>query len=127
MSNLRHPIFIYGTLRQGQRAHHLMQGAMFQGKATTSGRLVHVDEYPGLIACDDQQVTGELYLVSDQLLIELDRYEGCFESPPHYLRQETSVLLENGEKQSAQAYVFQLLEPHHEEIESGDWVQWWSS
>jgi gamma-glutamylcyclotransferase (GGCT)/AIG2-like uncharacterized protein YtfP len=83
-----------------------------------------VDQYPGLIPCDDQRVTGELYLVSDALLIELDRYEGCFESPPHYHREETTVMLENGKQKSAQVYVFQLLEPDQEEITCGDWMEW---
>jgi len=124
MNNHHHLIFIYGTLRRGGRAHHLMQAADFQSKGLASGRLVHVDQYPGLIPCDDEQVMGELYLLNDQLLNELDRYEGCLESPPHYLRQETMVLLENGEKRSAMVYTFQLLESHHEEIKNGDWIQW---
>ncbi len=127
MSAHRYLIFIYGTLRRGGRAHHLMQGAEFHATGSIPGRLVHVDQYPGLIPCDDEQVMGELYLVGDQLLNELDRYEGCLESPPHYIRQETVVTLENGEKKSALVYVFQLLEPHHEEVENGDWIQWMES
>tara|TARA_B110000914_G_C15185328_1_gene319252 strand:+ start:32 stop:421 length:390 start_codon:yes stop_codon:yes gene_type:complete len=127
MNNHLYLIFIYGTLRRGGRAHHLMQAAEFQSKGSISGRLVHVDQYPGLIPCGDQQVMGELYLVGDQLLNELDRYEGCLESPPHYLRQETMALLENGEKKSVLVYVFQLLEPHHEEVENGDWIEWMES
>ena len=117
-------IFIYGTLRRGGSAHHLMQGAEFKMKGSISGRLIHIDQYPGLIHCDKQRVNGELYQVSDALISELDRYEGCFESPPHYLREEIEVLLENGETTSAQVYVFQLPEPHHEEIECGDWIEW---
>ncbi len=62
--------------------------------------------------------------MSDQLLNELDRYEGCLESPAHYLREETVVTLENGEKKSALVYIFQLLEPHHEEVKGGDWMEW---
>lgn len=120
-----HLIFIYGTLRRGGRAHHFMDAAVFQGEATAPGRLVHVDEYPGLLLCDDKEVKGELYLVSDALLSELDRYEGCLESPPHYVRQKMTVQSENGEKRSAHVYVFQLLEPHHEDIPSGDWIEWW--
>lgn len=124
MSAHRHLIFIYGTLRRGGRAHHLMQAAEFQSKGSISGRLVHIDQYPGLIPCGDQQVIGELYLVGDQLLNELDRYEGCLESPAHYLRKETVVTLKNGEKKPALVYIFQLLEPHHEEVKGGDWMEW---
>lgn len=117
-------MFIYGTLRRGGRAHHLMEGAEFLTNGSILGRIVHVDQYPGLIFSDAQRVKGELYRVSDALIHELDRYEGCHESPPHYLREEIEVLLENGEVRSAQVYVFQLLEPHHEAIESGDWIEW---
>lgn len=124
MGHLHHQIFIYGTLRRGGRAHHLMRGAEFQSKGSITGRLVHVDQFPGLIPCDDQRVLGDLYLVNDQLLDELDQYEGCFSSPPHYLREETKVLLENGEVTLAFVYVFQQLKPEHEEIENGDWIQW---
>ena len=124
MSEELHLIFIYGTLRRGGRAHHLMQGAEFVAEGSISGRLVHVDEYPGLILCDDRRVTGELYAVGDEKRSELDKYEGCFDSPAHYLREEIEVLLEAGELQVAEVYVFQLLEPHHEEITSGDWIEW---
>ena len=102
----------------------MMKDAEFQGKGSVMGRLVHVDGYPGLVLCDDERVTGELYLVGDRLLGELDHYEGCLESPAHYLREKTLVALENGEKKSADVYVFQLLEPHHENIENGDWLGW---
>lgn len=124
MSEQGHLIFIYGTLRRGGRAHHLMRGAEFVATGSIPGRLVHVDAYPGLILCDDQRVVGELYSVHHDLLVELDGYEGCFESPPHYLREGTVVLLEDGELQAAEVYVFNQLDPSHEEITSGDWIRW---
>jgi len=117
-------IFIYGTLRRGGRAHHLMAGAEFLSDGTIQGRLVHVDQYPGLIRDSEHRVKGELYRVSDELIKELDHFEGCFESPIHYTRESVEVLLGNGESQEADVYVFQQLKPHHERIESGDWIQW---
>ena len=117
-------IFIYGTLRRGGRAHGLMLGADFQCLATTSGRIVHIDQYPGLILDTENSVTGELYLANEDLIHELDQYEGCFESPPLYLREEVTATDENGKTHQAQTYVFQRLEPHHEEIQSGDWIKW---
>lgn len=119
-----HLIFIYGTLRKGGRAHGMMRDAEFKAVGSINGRLVHVDQYPGLILCDDRRVLGEVYLVNDDLLADLDRYEGCLESPAHYLREETLVSLENGETILAQVYIFQLLEPHHEDIDGGDWIRW---
>ena len=124
MNDLKYLVFIYGTLRKGGRAHHLMKKALFKAHGSVSGRLVHVDEYPGLIFCEDQQVHGELYEVGDSLLRELDRYEGCFESPAHYVREKVVVLLENGESINAEVYRFNLLEPHHERIIGGDWIKW---
>lgn len=121
------PLFIYGTLRRTGRAHHLMQGAEFSGDASISGRMVHVDEYPGLVLCDDERVVGELYWVNDAHLRQLDQYEGCNENPPHYIRTEVEVVPESGdteETQFAQVYVFQLLEQDQERIEGGDWIKW---
>jgi gamma-glutamylcyclotransferase (GGCT)/AIG2-like uncharacterized protein YtfP len=117
-------IFIYGTLCQGGSAHHVMDGGKFLANGSIIGKIFHIDQYPGLILGGEQRVIGELYQVNDHLLVKLDRYEGCYESPAHYLREEVEILLENGEIQLAQVYVFQLLEPHHEAIESGDWIEW---
>ena len=117
-------IFIYGTLRREGRAHRLMLEADFQCLATTSGRIVHVDQYPGLILDSENSVIGELYIANDKLVRELDQYEGCFESPPLYIRQEITVIDENGKTHQAQTYVFQRLEPHHKKIQSGDWIKW---
>jgi len=127
MSALQHHLFIYGTLRRGGRAHHFMKDADLHAKGSISGKLVHIDQYPGLILCDAERVKGEVYLVNDNLLADLDRYEGCFESPPHYLRQEIDVLLENGDLVPAETYVFQDPKPHHQSIKSGDWIEWINS
>ena len=117
-------IFIYGTLRCGGRAHHLMDGAEFVGDGAIAGRLVHVDQYPGLIHDARKRVKGELYRVNQDQLKELDRYEGCSESPPLYTRESVEVELENSEKLTAGVYLFQQLQAHHEAIESGDWLEW---
>ncbi len=124
MSNIDHDIFIYGTLLRGGSAHHLMQGAPYLASGKIKGKIIHVDQYPGLIQGDFGWVKGEIFRVNDTLLQELDRYEGCFEYPPHYLRLEIEVLLEKGEMKRAQVYVFQLSEPCHEIIAGGDWLEW---
>lgn len=115
--------FIYGTLRRGGRAHHLMGEAEFVAMGSVEGRMVYVDEYPGLLKQRGERVVGEVYRVNEAMVPELDRYEGCFESPPYYEREPIGVVLESGEMIDAQVYQFLLLQDHHERIESGDWFK----
>ena len=117
-------MFIYGTLRRGGRAHHLMASAEFLSYGTIKGRLVHVDQYPGYIRGFEDHVKGELYRVNDRLIEELNRYEGCYESPAHYTREPVDVLLDDGETVVANVYVFQLVSSDQEKIENGDWLEW---
>jgi len=124
MSSERHLLFIYGTLRKEGTAHHYMESAEFKANGTISGRLVHVEQSPGLIPCDDQHVIGEVYLIDDTLLQQLDRYEGCHVSPPLYLRQEIEVQIDTGEIVNAYKYVFKNLKPEHQPIPHGDWIKW---
>ncbi len=117
-------LFIYGTLRRGGSAHYMMADAKYVSAGTIKGRLVHVNQYPGLIRDSESIVKGELYLVSADLVVNLDQYEGCNEFPPLYISKKIEVLLDSGEKLSAATYVFQQLKKHHEEIECGDWIEW---
>lgn len=71
-------LFVYGTLRRGQPAHHLMGAARFLGacRTTPAWRVLDLGEYPGLVP-GDTAVAGELYEVDDETLATLDEYEGC--------------------------------------------------
>lgn len=122
--NTQKLLFIYGTLRRGGRAQYMMADAEYIGQATSLGRLVHVDQYPGLIRDSESLVKGELYLVDEVLMKKLDQYEGCNENPPLYRAEKVDVLLDDGERFSAITYVFQQLRDHHERIECGDWIDW---
>lgn len=115
-------IFIYGTLRRGGKAHAMMKTSEFRGIATIFGRLYHISEYPGLILHEESTVTGELYWADADLIQELDSYEGCFESPPLYTREEVTATDEYGTVHRVQTYVFQRLEPLHKRIHSGNWM-----
>lgn len=117
-------LFIYGTLRREGRAHSMMKNAEFRGVAKITGRIVHVNEYPGLLLEGGNQVIGELYWADENIIQELDRYEGCFESPPLYTRETVITTDEAGITRSAQTYVFQQLQPEHKTIHSGDWIEW---
>ena len=92
-------LFIYGTLKRGQRAHHLLANERFVRLAETipKYRLLHLGSYPGLAHAPEvgKEILGELWDVSDDCIAILDAYEGL-----EYER--TEVLLSNGK---AEAYI----------------------
>ncbi|WP_411825972.1 gamma-glutamylcyclotransferase [Luteolibacter sp. AS25] len=94
------PVFVYGTLRKGGSNHFRMAGADFVGGGKVSGKMFRIDWYPALLLGGDTSVKGELYLVSDKTLAELDDFEGitpdCEESR-EYHRVKTPVRLDSGE------------------------------
>lgn len=115
------PLFIYGTLRRGCRASKLMDGAKYLGTAELHGHLLYIDRYPGLILGGVSKVIGEMYLVSSDHLEKLDSYEGCFESPPEYLREQVVVTDSQGTEKHVATYVFKNIQPHHRPLNYSDW------
>jgi gamma-glutamylaminecyclotransferase len=85
-------LFLYGTLKRGQRNHHLLAGQRFVGEATTEPhyRLHDLGSYPGMVtdAANGLAVTGELWEVDDGCLAKLDELE---EVPDLYLRRRVRV------------------------------------
>jgi len=86
-------LFVYGSLRKGERHHDRMRGAEFEGPArtTTGFRLIRHGDYPALVAGGEGSVEGEVYRVDAALLDELDEFEGC----PELYRRER-VMLDDG-------------------------------
>ena len=70
-------IFVYGTLRRGERNHAQMGRARFLRSATTAPRyqLVNLGSYPALLEGGDTAVHGEIYEVDDHYLPQLDAFE----------------------------------------------------
>jgi gamma-glutamylaminecyclotransferase len=70
-------LFVYGSLKRGRRHHTELGGARFVGVARTAPeyRLLDLGEYPAL-AAGSRAIEGELYEVTEALLVELDRFEG---------------------------------------------------
>jgi gamma-glutamylaminecyclotransferase len=73
-------LFVYGTLKRGERNHHLMAGQRCLGAAITAPiyRVIDLGAHPGLVH-DSQNglsVHGELFEVSQRALKELDEFEG---------------------------------------------------
>ena len=97
------PVFVYGTLMRGQRANHLMSGSDFAGCFCLKDyAMYHLGSYPGIVPCAGESVMGELYLVSEEMIAQMDRYE---REGDLYLRR--SVTLTAGENtHTAEVYVY---------------------
>lgn len=83
-------LFVYGTLKRGQRNHGLMREARFLGEAFTAPHytLLDLGPFPGMIPGGSTAVHGELYAVGPKLLARLDRHEGV---PRFYVRASVAL------------------------------------
>jgi gamma-glutamylcyclotransferase (GGCT)/AIG2-like uncharacterized protein YtfP len=115
-----HTLFVYGTLRKGGSQHERMRNARFLAEATVSGLLYEIDWYPGVVLDESQRyrVHGELYQVSDELLTELDDFEG-----PEYRRVKQNTLTTKHEMFSAWIWEYARPTTSKKIIASGDWLQ----
>ena len=70
-------LFVYGSLKRGQRAHHLLQGLPWLGQAWLPGACLHdLGPFPMAVP-GEGRIQGELYGVGEADLEALDRYEGA--------------------------------------------------
>jgi gamma-glutamylaminecyclotransferase len=76
-------VFIYGTLKRGERNHRLLAGEQFAGEAVTEPlyQLYDCGTYPALVedTANGRAVRGEVYLVGPATLRQLD----ALEAAPH--------------------------------------------
>lgn len=125
-------IAVYGTLRYGGRANHLMLGCEYLGVDAVSGRMYNLGSYPGVKLTDEREghtVVVDLYKLPEEervakhILANLDRYEGYYEDDPSqslYTRKKTLTL--------EGALDVLVYEYNHEvdhldrEIKTGDWL-----
>ncbi|MCP4076680.1 MAG: gamma-glutamylcyclotransferase [Gammaproteobacteria bacterium] len=68
----------YGTLKSGFHNHHLLSGSKFLGNIKTAADFTMYDlgSYPAVIESGDSAIHGEVYIISDDTLAELDQLEG---------------------------------------------------
>lgn len=112
-------VFVYGTLRQGQSNHRLIDGSKYLGTCGITGPHVLHDMgfCPALVPVDNEvnTVFGEVYEVTLETLYRLDTLEG---HPEWYYRELIDTEL-------GRAYVYYMPEAlisYIEPIHSGDWV-----
>ncbi|MBI1918776.1 MAG: gamma-glutamylcyclotransferase [Planctomycetes bacterium] len=83
MSEPRQYLFIYGTLKRGERNHRLLAGEPFVGEAVTEPRyrLYDCGAHPALVEdeANGRALRGEVYLVGPATLRRLD----ILEDVPH--------------------------------------------
>ncbi|MCR5672578.1 MAG: gamma-glutamylcyclotransferase, partial [Lachnospiraceae bacterium] len=70
-------VFVYGTLMSGQGANGRLAGAKLLGKAILRDyEMFSLGEFPGIGPCMGGSVVGELYEANEELIPDLDSYEG---------------------------------------------------
>lgn len=125
-------LFVYGTLRAGFSAHHVLGGRVrLAGTGRIAGRLYDTGRYPAAVPSDaaDEWVRGELYLLppddEGELLSSLDGYEGFLpHAPAHslFVRVHMDVETADGERQPAWVYLFNRPTSALVRIPSGDYA-----
>lgn len=117
-------VFVYGTLRWGERNHRLLSDANCVARiAYAKGSLIDTAaDYPAMYVDSDDVVVGELYEVNDQQFKSLDELEGFYQpNDPrnHYERIQIEVQTDRGAIE-AWVYVYQK-DRTAETIPFGDW------
>lgn len=97
------PVFVYGTLMEGERAHSVLSGSEFGGYFQLKDYAMYdLSAYPGIRPCSGESVLGELYFVNSATISRMDRYEG-----EGSLYRRTPVTVRAGHNTvSAEAYVY---------------------
>jgi gamma-glutamylaminecyclotransferase len=113
------PMFVYGTLRQGEPRHALLGGADFVGPSSTPPvfHLVDIGPYAALVRGGATAVSGELYRVT----LEMRRVIDVELQVPLLFSRETIQLADGNE---ADAYLLTSDQVRgRRRIAHGDWKQ----
>lgn len=107
-------LFVYGTLMRGEPAHRLLLGrATFLEEGHTSGVLLDLGRFPGVIE-GPGRVGGEVWrLDRPELLQTLDDYEGY-----NFHRCRAAVTLANGRRVRCWIYFYRESRGPNERIPS---------
>jgi len=119
-------VFVYGTLRKGQRndINFFHPQPHYIGTAWVKGQLYSCGWYPGIRLNGEQAVTGEVYKVSAQVLAQLDTLEEVAPVPSgEYQRVQMEVQCAG---QPLDCEIYELSADFAAQstvIDEGDWVK----
>lgn len=93
----KHNVFVYGTLKKGFWNNGLLRNSTLVGSGVTvsDSFTMYDGGFPYVVPDGLNRVSGEVYVVEDDVLANLDRLEGV---PHHYIRKEVDVLLSEEEE-----------------------------
>lgn len=127
-------IFVYGTLRRGERADlsggFYNYGVDFLDGDKINGKLYHLGAFPGVCSIGHGEfnkklpaVVGEVFRIQDASIVALlDAYEGYRASEPaHGMYDRHQVQTEMGRKVWVYTYNYPVLS--EQQIPSGDWCK----
>lgn len=128
-------IFVYGTLRRGERADLQKQahnfGVTFCGNDRINGMLYHLGAYPGIKLPDIPgtwadnfpAVCGEIFRIRETAMVSImDAYEGYLpDAPKQGLYDRLEVETETGK--TVWVYEYNYPVTSDQLIESGDWCK----
>ncbi|EKF73884.1 hypothetical protein A11A3_11763 [Alcanivorax hongdengensis A-11-3] len=108
-------VFVYGTLKRGERNHHFLKRGQYLGDWQTPPCFAFFDlgAYPGLYRPGNTAVQGELYRVSPAIMAQLD----WLEEVPRVYRREWLVTPWG----RAVVYVLQRRPRRARTLEAGRW------
>ena len=112
-------IFVYGTLRKRASHHRNLHDAQWLANAWVKGVLYSMGWYPAMVLTEngETKVRGEIYLIDEKTLAELDDYEG-----DQY--QRVRIVAEDDHGCTHQAWIWEARTIADQPIIlSGDWLQ----
>ena len=109
-------VFVYGSLKKGQRNDHFLRAAQFVGNFTTPGiySMYEFEDYPAVCLHGQHAIEGEIYHVNDQQFKMLDDLEWC----PHFY-QRIEIATDFGD---AWMYIVKAELCHGKKLIPGNWL-----
>ena len=125
-------VFFYGTLMAGfdrRRRAGIDHKLTYVGRGAIRAALFDLGLYPAAVPAPDGHVWGEVYEMTDApaVLGALDEIEGYRPDHPDrslYVRQETEVVLPDGQFAMASAYFYNAPLGRAPRIRSGDYLEY---